>query len=153
MSFLDGLPKPGGERTDFVANIDMSGLLTRKWRWRAASLLVALYALCLIAPTAVLAFSGPSGPAPCLTEDHHGLGTVHVHQDGSPHHHQDNGDDDHNQPGKCCGLFCVSAIAPDVGFIAGAQPLVAAVASRLATALSGRGSDRIDRPPRSNLSL
>lgn len=124
----------------------MFGWLTRKWRWRAASLLVVLYALCLTAPTAVLAFSNASEPAPCLTDDHHGLGTIHVHQDGSSHRHQNNGD--HGQAGKCCGLFCLSAIAPDVGFIAGPQPLVAAIASRFATAMTGRGSDRIDRPPR-----
>lgn len=131
----------------------MFGRLTRKWRWRAAKLLVVLYALCLAAPTAVLAFSNAPEPAPCLTDNHHGLGTIHLHQDGSSHHHQDSGDDDHGQAGKCCGLFCLSAIAPDVGFIAGPQPLVAAIASRFAMAMTGRGSDRIDRPPRSNLSL
>jgi len=131
----------------------MLGLLTRKWRWRAASILVVLYAVCLAVPTAVLAFSHASGPAPCLTDDHHGLGTFHVHQDGSSHHHQDNGEDNRGQPGKCCGLFCLSAIAPDVGFIAGPQPLVAAIESRFAMAMTGRGSDRIDRPPRSPLPL
>lgn len=129
----------------------MLGWLTRKWRWRAAKLLVVLYALCLAAPTAALAFSNASGPALSLTDDHHDLGTIHLHQDGSSDRHQESGG--HGQAGKCCGLFCLSAIAPDVGFIAGPQPLVTAIASRFAMAMTGRGSDRIDRPPRSNLSL
>jgi hypothetical protein len=130
----------------------MLGLLARKWRWRAASILVVLYALCLAAPTAVLAFSDASGSAPCLSDDNHGLGTIHVHQDGSSHH-QNNGDDDHGQSGKCCGLFSVSAIAPALDFVATQHPSVSRLPVLLAKSLHGRASDRIDRPPRSNLSL
>jgi len=134
-----------------MAIVGMLGRLTSQWRWRAATVLVVLYALCLAAPTAVMALSDGSAPAHCLTDDQHGTGPVHVHQDGSSHHHSNT--DDHGQAGKCCGLFCLSAIAPDVGFITGPQLLVAAIASRFAMAMTGRGSDRIDRPPRSKLSL
>jgi hypothetical protein len=131
----------------------MLGLIPRKWWRRGASLLVALYVVCLIAPTAVLAFSTTSGSAPCLADDHHGLGTTHVHQDGSSHHHPGNDDEDRSHHGKCCGLFCLSAITPDVGFVTGPHPIIAQGATLLVTAISGRGFDRIDRPPRSDLSL
>jgi hypothetical protein len=131
----------------------MLGWLTSQWRRRVASLLVVLYALCLAAPTAFLAFSDGSAPAHCLTDDHHGIGTNHVHQDGSSHHHSSTGDDDRGQPGKCCGLFCLSALAPADDFAARQHPPVAHPTSLFAASLSGRTSDRIDRPPRSLLSL
>lgn len=135
-----------------VTIVEMLGRLTRKWRWRAAILLAVLYALCLTGSTAALAFNTATEPAHGLADDNHGLGTIHIHQDGLPHH-QNNGDDNHGHADKCCGLFCLSAIAPAIDFIAGPQPLVAAVAARLAVGMTGRGSDRIDRPPRSRLSL
>lgn len=129
----------------------MLALLTRKWRWRAACLLVAAYSLCLIMPTAALALGDAPGPAHCLTDDHHGLTAVHVHADGSSDHHKSNGGDE--PPGKCCGLFCLSALSPDVVLVG--QPHVHAVAAvvPLPVRMAGRGSDRIDRPPRSLLSL
>jgi hypothetical protein len=127
--------------------------LTSKWRWRAASILVVLYALCVAAPTAALALSDKSVPVHCLTDDHHMIGTDNVHNDGSSHQHSSTGDDDHGQPGKCCGLYGLSAIVPDIDFIVGQRPPVSHLASLIANNLSGRGSDRIDRPPRSLLSL
>jgi hypothetical protein len=131
----------------------MLGLLTRKWRWRSARLLVVLYALCLVSPTAVLAFSADPAPAHCLTEDHHGIAAGHTHDDGSTHRHSDTGDDDRSPPGKCCGLFCLSALTPAIDFIANRHPPVTHLAPFFAANLSGRGSDRIDRPPRSLLPL
>jgi hypothetical protein len=134
-----------------VAIVGMLDLLTRKWRLRAASLLVVLYALCLVAPTAVLAFSAAA--AHCLTDDHHGVGTSHVHEDGSSHRHSGTGHDEKGQADKCCGLFCVSAMVTSVEFFAWQHPPAAHFASFHTGILSGRGDDRIDRPPRSLLSL
>ena len=129
----------------------MLARLTRKWRWRAASLLVVAYALCLAAPTAVLALSGAPAAAHCLTDDHHGLAASHVHEHGAPHHHDGNGGDD--PPGKCCGLFCLNALSPDTLFIVSPPAHWAAVIVARPQAMSGRGTDRIDRPPRSLPSL
>jgi len=137
---------------EFVAKVGMLCWLTSQWRWRVASLLVVLYALCLVSPTAVLAFSQASVPAHCFTGDEYGIGTVHVHEDGLSHHHSGT-DVDHGQPGKCCGLFSVSAIAPAIDFVVRQHPPVLQRPSLVAQSLSGRGADRIDRPPRSLLSL
>lgn len=126
----------------------MLALLTKRWRTRAAILLVAAYALCLVAPTAVFAFSNAPGAAHCMTDDHHGLVSSPLHKHGgATHHHQNNGDDEH--VGKCCGLFCLSAVSPDTIFVAAPQVHAAVVAMPRPDTLNGRGADRIDRPPRS----
>jgi len=131
----------------------MLGQLTRKWRWRAAIAFVALYTLCLATPTAVLAFSSQTLPAHCLSDDEHGIGANHVHQDESSHHHSNTGSADQDQSGKCCGLFGSIAIAPELHFIVAQHAPITQPTALAAKNLSGRGSDRIDRPPRSNLSL
>jgi hypothetical protein len=131
----------------------MLGFLTRKRRWRAASLLVVLYALSLAAPTTVLAIGKSGEPAQCQTERHHGTAATHDHQDGSNEHRSDTSGGDHDQTSKCCGLFLVSAVAPDVDFVTRQHPPVARLGLLSATDLSGQDTDRIDRPPRSLPSL
>src|SRR5450759_462342 len=126
-------------------------LSDRQWQ-RAASLLVALYTLCVVGPAAAIAFGDSETAAHCLTDDHLETAKVHVHHDGSSHQHS-LPDDDHGQPGKCCGLFAPSAIAPAIDFVAGPHSHGLHLASVITSALSGRGSDRIDRPPRSLLSF
>jgi hypothetical protein len=134
----------------------MLALLTSKWRSRAAALLVALYALCVVAPVAAFAASDGAMPAHCLTDDDHAMaatGESHDHHDGAGHQHPGPTHDDHDSLAKCCGLFGVTAIAP--AFETVATPMVQAsdVAMPAAESLSGRSAGRIDRPPRSLLSL
>jgi hypothetical protein len=139
--------------------------LTGQRRFSVASLLVALYALCLVAPTAVIALNASPAAAHCLTDSNHGrsqgqsdrhaghdMGENHNSSDGSNHHSNAAGDEK-GQPGQCCGLFCVSAMVTGVDFIAWQHPPVTHIASLFVESLSGQDSDRIDRPPRSLLSL
>ena len=49
-------------------------------RLMAGRLLSAIYLLCVLAPTLSFAFADGARAAPCLTEDEHGLGIVHVHE-------------------------------------------------------------------------
>jgi hypothetical protein len=52
-------------------------------------------------------------------------------------------------PGKCCGLFCVTAIEPPPLAMADVRMAAASAVILPAPApLLGRGSARIDRPPR-----
>src|SRR3954462_78833 len=97
----------------------MLTMRNRTSRWRAAVALAALYALCVLAPHAALAFTHAA--AHCLTEPH---GAAHVHAPVKParHVHADDTEHDHHggapdKPsdgksvsGNCCGLFCVSAL-------------------------------------------
>lgn len=139
-------------RNDLSAYFWMLGWLSTKWRLRAASLLVALNALCLGAPTAVMAFGQGGIPAHCLTDEDQNAGAVHVHQDGTTHHHTGTKDDgDHSL--KCCGLFSISAIAPAIVILLAPLQLASHPPVIAADDRTGRGSDRIDRPPRSRPSL
>jgi hypothetical protein len=131
----------------------MFGWLTRRRRYRVASLLAVLYVLCLASPTTIMAFGLGSNPAHCLTDDHQDIGVVHVHQDGSTQHHSGGKDDDGDRTDDCCGLFGVSAIVPDVAILLVAQQPTSHRRSFAADSPTGRNSDRIDRPPRSRSSL
>jgi hypothetical protein len=69
-------------------------LSTKVFRRKAAVTLAALYALCVVAPSAALAFTDGTVAAHCLMEglgiesiSHGGGASVHVHADGTAHHH------------------------------------------------------------------
>jgi hypothetical protein len=127
-------------------------LLSGNWRIRAVAILVALYGLCVASPVTALALNHSSTPAQSLSDDHHGIGNHH--EDGTGHQHPGLGDGDYDEPGTCCGLFCLSAIAPAAFDAVGVRLLLAAdVAMPVAENLLGYGSNRIDRPPRFLLSL
>lgn len=135
--------------------------LIKRWRFRAAVALAALYTVCLIMPTMALATGW--GAAHCLTEDNHGLahvrdqGKLHshagLHEQGIAHEHS--GDvgsatEDEKQrtdATSCCGLFCFSAMT-NTFTVLGAQYLVASrLAPRLDGCLAPCGRDRLNRPP------
>jgi hypothetical protein len=144
----------------------LSGL-TKRFRVRAAIVTAALYALCMLAPAAAFAFSNNPAVPLCLTEGHVGVhnsggmhdhgaahdhGTVHVHADGSVHQHHDDGTapqrtDDKARVASCCGLFSVVAIAGEPGPSLGLYSLASVVLPVVGEALSGRGPERINRPP------
>lgn len=112
--------------------------LTRTRRLVTARVLALAYSFCVLAPA--LSFAVADGArAPCLTEDEHGRGIVHVHEHGAgaaQHVHADGRSHDHSvaeaseavedaaaaQPmsaagdhhksagGQCCGMVCVTAL-------------------------------------------
>lgn len=148
----------------------MLSALTKSFRVRAAIVIAALYALCSIAPAAAFAFSSNPAVSHCLIEGHVGMhksagthdpgaahdhgGAVHVHADGSAHQHHDDGavpqhsgDDDKARVASCCGLFSVVAIAGEPVSGLGLYSLASAVLPIVGEALSGRGPERINRPP------
>ena len=137
----------------------MLNWLVTRMRHRAASALVVLYALCVLAPAAAFAFGDATKAAHCLTDENHGLGAshahgkAHVHQDGAAHKHSDEGDEQQGAPGKCCGLFCLSALAPAIELRLAQSVFPTLVPSLNANGLLGHGPDRLDRPPDSLLSL
>jgi hypothetical protein len=144
----------------------MLASLTRTSRVKAAVVLAALYVLCNLAPSAAFAFSPNPGVAHCLVEEHVGVhnhdgdagmhagGKVHVHADGAAHvHHGDAAappppaDDGKTNVAMCCSLFSVVALAgepvPDLGLYSPACVILPV----LDEAPSGRGPERINRPP------
>lgn len=121
-------------------------------------MLVVLYALCVLAPAATFAFGDAAKTAHCLTDEKHGLGShadskTHVHHEGTAHQHSGSGDEQQGTSGKCCGLFCLSALAPATDLPL-TQPSIPALVPSLTTdGILGHGPDRLDRPPDSLLSL
>jgi len=146
----------------------MLSVPSRSFRVKAAIALAALYALCILAPAAAFALSSSPAMAHCLTEDHvapvvhdHGKahahdpgGMTHQHADGSMHQHHDDGATQ-KHPGtdgktpvpSCCGLFSVVAIADEPGVVLGSSGHASRLVPALRDALTGRGPDRINRPP------
>jgi hypothetical protein len=126
-------------------------LSDRQWQ-KAASLLVVLYTLCIIGPAAAFASNDSATAAHCLTDDHLETAKIHVHHDGSSHRHS-LPDSERGEAGKCCGLFALNAITPAIGFVVEPHFQASHLAPLVARFLAGCGSNRIDRPPRSLLSL
>ena len=137
----------------------MRDWLTKGMRHRAATALVVLYALCVLAPAAAFAFGDGTKAAHCLTDDNHGLvtshthGKPHVHDDGNAASHSHDGDEQQTNSGQCCGLFCLSALAPSTDLPLAQPELPVLVPSLNANGLLGHGPHRLDRPPDSLLSL
>jgi hypothetical protein len=127
--------------------------IVRKYWYRKVGLVVAaFYLLALAAPAVAVTLSVDPSRAHCLDE---------IQFLASHHHTADHADRDHSPPAdppqdqnqNCCGLFGVTAIAPN--FAITAVPVVVAnsITITRSESLFGRGFDRIDRPPRSLLSL
>jgi len=139
--------------------------LRRVFRSRAASALVVLYALCLLAPAAAFAFGDGTKAAHCLTDDNHGLVVSHVHDassapvhehehhDAVAHQHSGDGDRQQNKTDDCCGLFCLSALAPSIDLSFAQSDVLASIPAVNANSILGCGPDRLYRPPDALLSL
>ena len=108
----------------------------------AGRLLALAYLFCALAPAMSFAVADGARAAPCLTEDEHGMGIVHVHGGVAKHVHEDGRTQDHSSPavapdggqaaapaadsdslpldhhkssgGKCCGMACVNALPATV---------------------------------------
>lgn len=142
----------------------MQTRLTRKFRLRAALVIAVFYALCSVTPALAIALADKSAAAAhCLTSDHRGdakpLLGLHDHGGGAFHSHAGDeasaadSDEPESPPGKCCGLFCTTALPaayhmPPGGPIHDSTPF-----SSVQEDLTGRGPDRINRPPILSLSL
>jgi hypothetical protein len=70
--------------------------LSRSKRLRAGWLIALIYLLCVLAPTISYALPGAHSIAPCLTDDNHVPGMVHVHNEmPTKHVHKDGQVHDH----------------------------------------------------------
>jgi hypothetical protein len=134
----------------------MSTIFAKTLRVKAAVVLAALYMLCILAPSTAFAFSANPGVAHCLTEGHVGVhdhGKVHVHADGTTHQHEHDGaappsgDDEKSRVASCCSLFSVVALPGEPGLSLGLYSPASIVLPVTADSLSGRGPERINRPP------
>ena len=132
-------------------------------------LIGALYALCIIMPSAAVALGAGDRPVHCFTDQQLGLTHVHqagvhqahahaeghaqahVHGDGTTHHHDGPRhpapSDNRNDPTACCGLFGLTAMAVDPQLDLDVPSRHASILPVSFEKLTGRGPDRINRPP------
>lgn len=129
-------------------------------------IVAVLYAVCILAPHAALAVS--KSAAHCLTDRpaahmhqeegaaaHMHADDVHAgggHADGAVHQHAANGPEQmapggESHAGMCCGLFCLTALAPASVPDSAAPSFAGLIVVGLDDALSGRSPERITRPP------
>jgi hypothetical protein len=130
----------------------MLWLARKEWRRWVGQLAAIFYLLTLAAPVTAVALSADPTHSHCLKEVH-ALVSDYQSADHSDHHHSVPANQPSDQSQNCCGLFGVTAMAP--AFVITDMPVVVAASITLAPSknLLGRGFDRIDRPPRSLLSL
>jgi hypothetical protein len=133
-------------------------IVTANTRKRLTAFLVVLYALCVLAPHAAMAFAHGPDAAHCLTESanaphQHMAPSAHMHEDGMMHEHQSakvqepaKTDDSGTQP-TCCGLFFMSALAADSVPVLSARDAGKAVFSFALKGLTGHPPGRINEPP------
>jgi hypothetical protein len=148
----------------------MLSRMTKANKLRGALSMALFYAFCSVAPAAAFAFGDGAQAAHCLTDgDYHGLrenrahehsaAKAHAHADGTSHDHvqtADAGTADENgatSDGKCCGLFCVSALP--AALAGGDLPDLPKAMSVAPVNRYGAGQPpvRLDRPPNTPLSL
>jgi hypothetical protein len=143
--------------------------LRKGFRIRAACVLAVLYALCLLAPAGAFALGDGTRAAHCLTDNNHGLGhrdldyhkagashthdNAHEHQDAAARQPSGDGGQTQTKPGDCCGLFCLSALAPAADLPLVQSGVLASIPSVNANGIMGRGPDNPYRPPDALLSL
>ena len=130
----------------------MLWIARKEWRRWVGLLAANFYLLTLAIPVTAVALSADPAHSHCLKEVH-ALVSDHQSADHSDHHHSVPVNQPSDQSQNCCGLFGVTAIAP--AFVITDMRMVVAASITLAPSenLLGLGFDRIDRPPRSLLSL
>ena len=128
------------------------------------TLIAVLYAVCVIAPPVALAFTNGAVAAHCLTDNH--LASVHVDTvaakyDHATHQHADGASAKHadtfgspsdtekqaEHPGSCCGLFCFAAVTNESFPAIGRLVIASQIVPTTDAGLTGRGPDRLIRPP------
>ena len=94
----------------------MLSRLTRTRRTTAGRLLALAYLFCVLAPAVSFAFADGARAAPCLTENEHGMGIVHVHEHVgavAQHVHADGRSHNHSSLAVASGSDDVAAAASD----------------------------------------
>lgn len=125
----------------------LSGISKAARNWVAMSF-IALYALCIVAPTAALALSAVS----CLTE--HSQPQAHSHTGDASDEHSHSGSSDHHDDGsnssKCCGMIFCSALVPDTAVSLAPAALSDRTSPASMRDFTGLPPHKLIRPPRSH---
>jgi hypothetical protein len=120
--------------------------LRKQLRAWAASILVAAYALAVLAPSLAFSFDAEVSIVHSLTEAHGGLLIPHYHHDDADHNNSD-------QPGlggvhHCCGALSPPGLPPAAEVAIADQMSASLISSVPEDHHAGCGPIRLERPPR-----
>lgn len=127
----------------------LTGLTKAMRNWMAMGF-IAFYALCVLAPTAALAFNEVS----CLTETGKPQSNSHAgdaaHDHGAPHSHSGPTDthDEGSASSQCCGMIFCSALVPESEMTLAPAALSHPAFAGINQAFAGLSPDKLIRPPK-----
>jgi hypothetical protein len=130
----------------------MLSVARKHWHRKAGLVVAAFYLLALVTPAVAVTISVDPSRGHCLDEIQ-AVASHHHSADHADHHDSPPADPPRDQNQNCCGLFGVTAIAPNFAITAIPMVVANSITMTRSEDLFGRGFDRIDRPPRSLLSL
>jgi hypothetical protein len=128
--------------------------LAKSVRYWVAVGFIALYAVCILAPPAALAFNGASCLEHELAPAHsHAIDAAHdgAHHHGEAHDHAGAADtptDDDAAGSKCCGMVFCSALAPELASALAPALLSGRTSFAVWQDFSGLPPDKLIRPPK-----
>jgi hypothetical protein len=125
-------------------------MLTLRKHVRAwtVGMLVAVYAVVVLAPSLAFSFDGEGSIVHSLTEVHGGLLVPHFH-----HHDADHKNSGQQGPGgfdHCCGVLSLPGLPAAADFAIDDRICVALIASVREDHHAGCGPIRMERPPRAS---
>ena len=131
--------------------------LTKGIRFRVAMAMAAFAVFAFVAPPIAVAIAPTEHAIYCLTHDDHAIGRV-LHDHATGHH--DPGDldrvkhskDGGKQASHCCGLFCVTALAPEIRQESNPPILNPEQSSGIEPSFHSRSPELPFRPPIARLS-
>jgi hypothetical protein len=136
----------------------MLAALRRGVRFRIAIAMAALAVFAFVAPPIAVAFGPTPGTIYCLTHYDQGMG--HSHHDHAVADHRagdlDQTKSSHEEgehKSHCCGLFCVTALTPEVRGMPAPLLLQPERSSVVAFGFRGRTPEQPFRPPIPRLSF
>ena len=142
--------------------LGMFAALRRGIGFRIAFAMAAFAAFAFVAPPMAVAFASAEGAAHCLTHTDHSVASEradraadaieHEHHPGdlaqAKHSHKSDKD-----PSRCCGLFCVTAIAPEISQLSNPPLEHLQLSSLVVAGFHRRLPEMHFRPPISHLSI
>jgi hypothetical protein len=125
----------------------METCLPNRLRRLGAAMMFMAYALGVIAPTVVFAYSDHASIIHVLSESHGGMLVLHFHDHNSDRHNhpvKSGGDTAHH----CCGVISLAGLEPSAGVTILASQTTMALLPPLPPSPDGRCVACLERPPK-----
>jgi len=116
-----------------------------------AAVMVAAYALGVLAPAVAFARADRASIVHVLSESHDGMLILHFHEGGSNHHDQQPAKSGSGPVHHCCGVVSMPGLAPMAAVVILAPQTTQALLPPTEAFHDGCSAARLERPPNSSL--